>query len=46
MKSGLTVAKEYPGVNVNRLFASGPDNLEKFAGMAILTGLPVEIQKV
>ncbi len=46
MKSGLNVAKKYPGVNVNKLFASGPDNLEHFCGMAILTGIPVEIQKV
>ncbi len=46
MKSGLKVARKYPGVNVNILAASGPDNLEHFCGMTKLTGIPVEIHKI
>ncbi len=44
--SGLSNAKKYPGVNVNLLMASGPESLEKFAGMAKLTGVPVTMEKV
>jgi len=43
--SGLFVAKKYPGVNVNKLLASGPDSVEKLAGMAKLTGAPVSVRK-
>lgn len=43
--SGLSKARQYPGVNVNTLMASGPDALEKFAGMAKLTGVNVEVRK-
>ncbi len=43
--SGLNVARQFPGVNVNRITASGAENLEKFAGMAKLTGIPVEIAR-
>ena len=39
------MAGKYPGVNVNKLIASGPDTLEKFAGMAKLTGLRVSVKK-
>jgi len=46
MKSGLKVARKYPGVNVNILAASGPDNLEHCCGMTKLTGIPVDIQKI
>ena len=46
MKSGLKVARKYPGVNVNILAASGPDNLERFCGMTLLNGIPVDIQKI
>jgi anaerobic selenocysteine-containing dehydrogenase len=44
--SGLTVARRYPGVNVNKITAAGAGNLEKFAGMAKLTGVRVSIKKV
>ncbi len=44
--SGLSNAKKYPGVNVNLIIASGPESLEKFAGMAKMTGVPVTIEKV
>jgi len=43
--SALSVAQKYPGVNVNRLIASGPGRLEKFAGMAKMTGVRVSIKK-
>ena len=45
MSSGLKTAKKYPGVNVNKLMASGPGSLEKFAGMAKLTGVRISIKK-
>jgi len=40
---GLSVAREAPGVNPNRLAASGPAALERFAGMTRLNGIPVEV---
>lgn len=43
--SGFTVAQQYPGVNVNKIMASGPAALEKFAGMAKLTGVHVTLSK-
>lgn len=43
--SGYTVAQQYPGVNVNKIMASGPHSIEKFAGMAKLTGVHVTISK-
>jgi anaerobic selenocysteine-containing dehydrogenase len=43
--SGLSVARRYPGVNVNALIASGPETLEKLAGMARLTGVRVRMKK-
>lgn len=45
-KSGLNTAKKFPGVNVNLLTASGPENLEKMSGMAKLTGIRVDVEKV
>jgi formate dehydrogenase len=43
--AGLSIARQYPGLNVNKLTASGPMSLEKFAGMSRLNGLPVSIRK-
>lgn len=43
--SGMSVAKQYPGVNVNILTPSGPGALEKFAGQAKLTGIDVTVTK-
>lgn len=39
----LGVASRTQGVNVNLLAASGPDALERFSGMAHLTGIVVEV---
>lgn len=39
---GLTVASKTGGANVNWLFPSGPDHLERLSLMAHLSGLPVE----
>lgn len=45
LESGLSVAMKHPGVNVNLLTASGVGNLEKFAGMARLTGVRVTVTR-
>ena len=42
-RSGLRVARQTRGVNVNMLAADGPDALEPLSGMAHLTGIPVEV---
>lgn len=41
--TGLTVASQTRGVNVNLLAADGPDRLERVSGMAHLTGFNVEV---
>lgn len=43
---GLSIASRTSGVNPNLLAADGPDALEKFAGMALLTGIAVTVQPV
>jgi anaerobic selenocysteine-containing dehydrogenase len=43
---GLSVAQKTRGVNVNRLAADGPLAVERLSGMAHLTGLVVEIERV
>ena len=43
--SGLSVASAYPGVNVNILLPSGPEAVEKFSGMAHMTGIHVHVSK-
>ena len=45
LASGLKTAKKYHGVNVNLLLPSGPGTLEKFAGMARMTGVRVSINR-
>jgi formate dehydrogenase len=42
--AGLEVASKTTGVNANLLAADGPDRLERFSGMAQLTGILVEVQ--
>ncbi len=39
------VANHAGGVNVNRLMSSAPDDLERLAGMARLTGVPVRVSR-
>ncbi|MFW6050099.1 MAG: molybdopterin-containing oxidoreductase family protein [Myxococcota bacterium] len=41
---GLQVARAAAGANVNRLVASGPDTVERFAGMTHLTGIPATLE--
>jgi formate dehydrogenase len=41
---GLSVASRTAGVNVNILAADGADRVERFSGMAHLTGIPVEVR--
>jgi len=40
---GWQVANGAGGANVNRLMSSAPEDLEKLAGMARLTGVPVRV---
>lgn len=44
MAKGLSVASRTRGVNVNVLAADGPDRIERFSGMAHLTGIPVTVR--
>lgn len=44
MAKGLSVASRTRGVNVNVLAADGPDRIERFSGMAHLTGIPVDVR--
>jgi formate dehydrogenase len=41
--AGLSVASKTSGVNVNLLAADGPEALERVSGMALLTGILVEV---
>jgi len=41
--AGLSVASKTSGVNVNLLAADGPRELERFSGMAHLTGILVQV---
>jgi anaerobic selenocysteine-containing dehydrogenase len=41
---GWRVANGAGGANVNQLTSSAPDDLEKLAGMARLTGVPVRVE--
>lgn len=43
---GMRVARERPGVNVNRLAASGPGSYDPLSNMAQLTGIRVEVERV
>ncbi|MBM3303126.1 MAG: hypothetical protein FJY85_24670, partial [Deltaproteobacteria bacterium] len=42
---GLTIARKYPGVNVNYLTPDGPEGCEKLSGMSHMTGIVVKIRK-
>jgi formate dehydrogenase len=41
---GLSVARKTTGVNVNLLAADGPDNVDRVSGMALLTGILVDVE--
>jgi anaerobic selenocysteine-containing dehydrogenase len=43
---GWRVANRAGGANVNQLMSSAPEDLEKLAGMARLTGVPVRVEPV
>jgi anaerobic selenocysteine-containing dehydrogenase len=43
---GWRLANATPGANVNQLMSSAPEDLEKLAGMARLTGVPVRVERV
>jgi anaerobic selenocysteine-containing dehydrogenase len=43
---GWRVANGAGGANVNRLMSSAPEDLEKLAGMARLTGVPVRVASI
>ena len=42
----LRVANRAGGANVNELMSSDPDDIERLAGMARLTGMPVRVEPV
>jgi anaerobic selenocysteine-containing dehydrogenase len=43
-RGGWRLANEAGGVNVNQLAPSDPESLERLAGMAHLTGIPVRVE--
>ncbi|WP_102141862.1 molybdopterin-dependent oxidoreductase [Mycobacterium hubeiense] len=43
---GWRLANGAGGANVNQLMSSAPEDLEKLAGMARLTGVPVRVERV
>ncbi|MFN8642592.1 MAG: molybdopterin dinucleotide binding domain-containing protein [Candidatus Binatia bacterium] len=40
---GMRLARERPGVNVNRLLPSGPGSYDPLSNQAFMTGIPVEV---
>ena len=38
------IARQRPGVNVNRLLASGPGSYDPLSNMAHMTGIEVEVE--
>jgi anaerobic selenocysteine-containing dehydrogenase len=42
----MRVARERPGVNVNRLLASGPGSYDPLSNMAHMTGIPVDVEPI
>ncbi len=44
--AGQSLAARMPGVNVNLLCGSGPESLERLAGMSFLNGVPVRLEPV
>jgi anaerobic selenocysteine-containing dehydrogenase len=45
-RGGWSLANRHGGVNVNQLAGSRPEDLERLAGMAHLTGIPVRVSPV
>jgi anaerobic selenocysteine-containing dehydrogenase len=45
-RGGWQLANEAGGANVNQLAPSGPEHLERLAGMAHLNGIPVRVEAV
>jgi anaerobic selenocysteine-containing dehydrogenase len=45
-RGGWKLANSMSGVNVNQLAPSDPDSIERLAGMAHLTGIPVRVEPV
>jgi len=43
-RGGWRLANQTRGVNVNQLAPSDPESLERLAGMAHLTGIPVKVE--
>jgi anaerobic selenocysteine-containing dehydrogenase len=43
-KTGMQIAKKYPGVNANELLPSGPGTYEKLSNQSFMTGIPVNIE--
>jgi anaerobic selenocysteine-containing dehydrogenase len=44
--AGWRLANDAGGANVNRLMSSAPEDVERLAGMARLTGVPVRVEPV
>ncbi|MEO6026792.1 MAG: molybdopterin-dependent oxidoreductase [Candidatus Binatia bacterium] len=44
--TGMRIASERPGVNVNRLLPSGPGSYDPLSNMAYMTGIPVDVRLV
>jgi anaerobic selenocysteine-containing dehydrogenase len=44
--TGMRIAHERPGVNVNRLLPSGPGSYDPLSNMAYMTGIAVEVSRV
>jgi anaerobic selenocysteine-containing dehydrogenase len=44
--AGWRVANDAGGANVNRLMSSAPEDIERLAGMARLTGVPIRVERV
>jgi anaerobic selenocysteine-containing dehydrogenase len=44
--TGMRIASERPGVNVNRLLPSGLGSYDPLSNMAFMTGIPVEVRRV
>ena len=45
-RGGWQLANRAGGANVNQLAPSGPEHLERLAGMAHLNGIPVRVEAV
>ena len=43
--SGLSIARQSDGANVNVLHASGVEHVDDISGMSTLTGVPVELAR-